>query len=69
MEVSVTRLQLPWKHWPPLPFRNVRVKNFVRCGCFPTESMQSRQIASSLLSSCGECPKPNFRLRVFPFES
>ena len=65
MEVSVTRLQLPWKHWPPLPFRNVRVKNFVRCARFPTGFVQHRQLASSLLSSCGEYPKPHSRTRFF----
>jgi hypothetical protein len=28
MEISVSKLQLPWAHWPPLPLRNVRLRRF-----------------------------------------
>ncbi len=49
MEVSVTRLQLPWKHWPPLPFRNVRIKNFVRCA---TPAVYSAIDHSGVMREC-----------------
>lgn len=32
MEISVSKLQNPLRHWPPWPLKNVRIRSFeVRC--------------------------------------
>lgn len=53
MEVSVTRLQLPWRHWPPVPFRNLRIKHF----------SSDKQMEEAVIASARAVPFPPIHIR------
>lgn len=53
MEVSVTRLQLPWRHWPPMPFRNLRIKHFC----------SDIQMEEAVIASARAVPFPPIHIR------